>query len=58
VARVPEGSGGFRRLALLEPASVWIDLNAAVAVDILKNRKSTGAAIAGFFGAERAPAAT
>lgn len=52
------GWHGFHRLALLEPASIWIDLNTAVAVDILKNGKSTEAAIAGFFGDDRASAAT
>lgn len=48
------GWHGFRRLALLEPGAVWIDLNTSVAAAILMRRVTTEAAVGEFFGPERA----
>ena len=42
------GWHAFRRLAFLEFEAVWIDLNAAVAVRIIKNRDSVDEAVAFF----------
>ena len=51
------GWHAFRRLAFLESEAVWIDLNAAVALRIIKNRDNVEEAVAFFFGTHNASAA-
>ncbi len=47
----------FRRLAFLEPGALWIELNAAAILGIVRDGQSVESVVEGFFGAERAPAA-
>jgi hypothetical protein len=51
------GWHAFRRRAFLDPAAVWIDLNAAVAVRILRDRATVEEAVAAFFPEEKSAAA-
>ena len=51
------GWHGFRRRAFLEPGGVWIELNAAVAIRVLKHGAAVEEAVAGFFGTQRAAGA-
>lgn len=47
------GWHGFRRLAFLDPAAVWIDLNATVAIRIFKDGQTVEEAVATVFAPER-----
>jgi hypothetical protein len=51
------GWHAFRRLAFLEDRAIWIDLNAAVALRVLRDRATVEEAVAEFFGPRRAAAA-
>ncbi|HEY5894233.1 MAG TPA: hypothetical protein VIT91_13490 [Chthoniobacterales bacterium] len=51
------GWHAFRRLAFLEPTSVWIELNTAVAIRIFKDGQTVEQAISSVFGVERLSAA-
>lgn len=44
----------FRRLAFLQPEAVWIELNAAVALQVVANRKTVPDAVHDFWGPQRA----
>ncbi len=51
------GWHAFRRLAFLDSASVWIELNACAAIRIIKDGQSVEQAVTAFFGPERTAAA-
>ena len=51
------GWHGFRRLAFLQPAGIWIEINAAVAALIFQRGLSVEQAVTEFFGKERSGAA-
>ncbi|MBE2215556.1 MAG: hypothetical protein IAE82_16915 [Opitutaceae bacterium] len=48
------GWHAFRRLAFLQPEAVWIELNVAVLMRVLRHRESVEQAVSGWFGADRA----
>lgn len=50
------GWHAFRRLAFLQPEAVWIEINVAVLVRLMRDRVSVEQAIAAEFGDARAPA--
>ncbi len=51
------GWHAFRRLAFLEPAAVWIDLNAVAAVRIFRDKRTVEQVVTEVFGADRGPKA-
>jgi hypothetical protein len=51
------GWHAFRRLAFLDPAAVWIELNVTAALRVFRDRHTVEQVVGEFFGEERAAAA-